>query len=107
MRPLHHATVVNSLPLVRKLLRAGARVNAKDADGESVLFLAVVLNRERIVFTLFFESLVENVDTRYGRGINGVTPLHRAVMDRRYGCNPLIRPGFQLLGGKSLEAFLR
>lgn len=70
--PLHEAVIGRNLPIVRELIRAGANVNARDFQGRTPLFFAVMFN--------YSQPVVQEL-VNAGADINisdndGNTPLH-------------------------------
>jgi ankyrin repeat protein len=77
--PLHRAmSNINDyqrrLAVVRSLIRAGADVNAPDANGESPLIRAVLLGDNELV-----GLLLENKASPNAKSSEGFTPLHVAI----------------------------
>lgn len=85
--PLHHAVhgTVNTIEMIRVLVKRGAFINALSADGETPLVAAVVADREDVVRILL--ELGADVDCP---ARNGAVPLYWALVKRCSTVLPLL-----------------
>ena len=75
---LRQAVSEEDLEAVKRLIKKGADVNAKNENGKTPLNIAVVLGYVEIAQLLIKKGADVNAKDIYGR-----TPLHNAVMDKR------------------------
>ncbi|UUO22935.1 hypothetical protein FGD67_06815 [Colwellia sp. M166] len=75
---LHTAVGGNQLEMARKLIKAGADVNAVASEGLSIFHVAAYLGDELMMKLLLKASNKPNINVK---DINGVTPLQLAKND--------------------------
>lgn len=71
---LHHAVQVQNKDLVRRLVRVGAKVNARAEDGQTPIFCCL---------SVHVDTLLDNGTLLSISDVNGFTPVTTALMTRR------------------------
>ena len=83
--PLFEAIFDDDVPIIKLLLKAGAKVDAEDEDGETALYDAAIFDRQEAAALLLAHGAAIG-----HRNTSGETPLHEAVWHNSFDTAELL-----------------